>query len=355
MLNIYCDESGYTGGDLLDKDQPYFVYSAVNFTESELKDIKNYIYTNYNIQNDEIKGKLIVNNKKYGQPVIKYIFEKYADKIRVVFHEKKYVLAAKIVEYCLEPYLTSNYFFYKSKLNDYIATRLYLSFISKDYTAEELFQNFLQLLRGKIEYNESMFINYSENNSLLDFLFKIINFNPSIVLKEIDSDNSGTVDKWILDLTITSIICLLTEWGKNADLLNVVCDNSKVFLNNPLFDFAKQMGKIGRTEILDDYLGYNLNQDIEVKDSKGSIGLQIADLAASTVFYCLNNKESQFSKDIMDVVYKNCICRPNSFCVLPKISEIEKEFKVNNRLYQSLLYMIYMNVLSKYGINNNGV
>jgi hypothetical protein len=29
LLEIYCDESGFTGNNLLDRIQPYFTYSSV--------------------------------------------------------------------------------------------------------------------------------------------------------------------------------------------------------------------------------------------------------------------------------------------------------------------------------------
>ena len=50
-MKIYCDESGYTGADLLEVAQPYFVYSGVKLDDKTTKEIKDYVYKNYNIQN----------------------------------------------------------------------------------------------------------------------------------------------------------------------------------------------------------------------------------------------------------------------------------------------------------------
>ncbi|QMW03176.1 DUF3800 domain-containing protein [Spirosoma foliorum] len=111
-MKIFCDESGYTGADLLERAQPYFVYSGIKLDDKATGEIKNYIYSNYNIQNSEIKGKLIVNNQK-GREVISHIFKRYGKFARIVFHDKKYALAAKIIEYGIEPYLTSSEIFYK--------------------------------------------------------------------------------------------------------------------------------------------------------------------------------------------------------------------------------------------------
>lgn len=37
---IYCDESGFTGNNLSDLDQPYFVYADVAITPEEATEIK---------------------------------------------------------------------------------------------------------------------------------------------------------------------------------------------------------------------------------------------------------------------------------------------------------------------------
>ena len=97
-MKIFCDESGYTGADLLEVVQPYFVYSGVMLTKKHTQEIKDYIYKNYKIQNEEIKGKLLMGNSK-GQKIALHIFDKYGHLARIVFHDKKYVLAAKIIEF----------------------------------------------------------------------------------------------------------------------------------------------------------------------------------------------------------------------------------------------------------------
>lgn len=54
-MTIYCDKSGYTGADLLEKNQPHFVFSGVSLTEDLKQEIKDLIHSNYRVQG-EIKG-----------------------------------------------------------------------------------------------------------------------------------------------------------------------------------------------------------------------------------------------------------------------------------------------------------
>ncbi len=345
-MKIYCDESGYTGADLLEAGQPYFVYCGVSTDKNTEKEILNFIYDNYPIQNNEIKGKLLVNNSK-GRQVISHIFKKYSKHARIVFHDKKYALAAKIVEYGVEPYLSSNQLFYESQLNQFLATGLYASFISNDKSAESLFQEFLIIARGKKQFAKSDLHSMSKGNAIVDWVIAIINHNPNIFLKEIKT-TSGSPEKWILDLTMTSLLGILTDWSKDGSALEVMCDNSKVFIDNPLVDTFNQMGLVGsKADFLGVKLGFNLVGDIKNGDSATNAGLQIADLFSSTVFYCLKNKGTDFSNEIMKLVLKNCTCKPASFCVMPYLKFDAKAFKKDKNYYFRLMQIIYIEILRR--------
>lgn len=341
-MNIYCDKSGYTGRESAVKVQPYAAYSAINFTLKELDDIKQYIYSNYNVQSNEIKGELLVNNSE-GQKVIKYIFERYAKNIKLVYHDKKYALSMKIVEYGIEPYLSSNHIYYESNLNNFIARELYLLFITKPVTAEHLFKDFLLIVRGKIKKNDSLLGAYSRQNPLLDSLLNIITTQPSIVWEEIRTNRA--VDKWILDVTTTSLLGLLSEWSKTGAELNVIRDNSKVLANNPQPDIIENCGE---TDVPGTTPDSKLKREICNKDSIKDTGMQIADLFSSTLLYCLNNESNEFSKFIMNIINKDCLCKPNSFCMLPGTSGMEDEFNENKEFYLTQMDMIRMDIKNRF-------
>ncbi|MEZ5045035.1 MAG: DUF3800 domain-containing protein [Saprospiraceae bacterium] len=337
-MTIYCDEAGYTGNHLLDNTQPYFVYSSLKLDETICKEIKDRIYRQYNIQNDEIKGKNIVNSKR-GRKLIFELLTDYKHLVRVVFHDKKYVLAAKIVEYGIEPYLSSNYLFYITKLNEFIATGLYVSFITKDISAEKLFDEFLNILRGKKTLEKNVLKEMGTKNPAVDWVLRIITHDPEVIIDEIGEGMN--VEKWLLDLTTVSLSGLLTEWSKNGEELEVICDNSKVFDNNQLFNEINKMGIANRrADFLGIQMGFNLKTDITTADSKMHLGLQIADLFASTVFYCLRNQSDDFSKKVMKIVFENCLCTPESFCVTPKLISRQKQFTNNLKLYHSMMCSI---------------
>lgn len=325
-VKIYCDESGYTGANLLEIHQPYFVYCGVRLTDEEKQDAVRIVYDSYQVQG-EIKGRNLVQSEK-GQNVVLKVFEKYAPNARIVFNDKKYVLAAKIFEYAIEPNLKSNALAYESRFNIFIASGLYAYFMASGKDAEEIFKLFLSELRG--QNNEKSIFSFRHEEIdyyIFQWVFEIVKHNPQIFYSEIRTD--GKVDSWILDLTSTSLMGILTDQGKTGDELTVICDQSNLFKENRLIE---QLNKMGRSKaqgvLLGHQLGFNLAEDISMLSSKNENGLQIADLFASTTAYSLIHKETEFSKAILDIVLNKCLCKPAAFCVMPDFSLIDDKAQI---------------------------
>jgi len=335
-MKIYCDEAGFTGKNLLSQEQPYFVYSAVCLTDDELEDIYDIINQKYKIQSGEIKGSKVVNSSK-GRLAILEVFTKYSQKARIVFHDKKYALAGKIVESAVEPYLKSNTVFYNSNLHNFIATGLYSFFISQNQTAEELFVEFEEIARNKLSIEDSSIGSKRTKNLLINWVLDLV--VTDIEILEYNLAGSDNSNRWLLDLTITSLLGLLSSWSKEGKKLNVICDNSKVFDNNPIFEMIQNVGfNNNKTDMFGTQIGYDLAGKIITEDSKDSLGIQIADLFSSSVFYCLKNKESDFSKTILGLVLKNSICSQASFCIMPDLNP-----DIGNETIQ--FYNDYMNFI----------
>lgn len=337
-MNIYCDEAGYTGRNLLSQEQPYFVYSAVYLCDQEINSIRKIIDTNYPLQGGEIKGSKMVQSGA-GQKAIRLIFEKFSQNARVVFHDKKYALACKIVEYCVEPFLRSNYHFYEIKLNIFIASKLYSAFLEKNNSAESIFEDFENILRGKLSVEDSIFGTIEASDPTVEWILKIVNSQRDKINDELKNENDK-VDLWMIELTTTSLLALLSEWYKFERTLKVFCDNSRAFLNNPVFENLKKLGINGRrVKILDNEVGFKIDGEICNVDSKENFGIQIADLFSSTVYYCLNCEKSNFSKSILQLVYINSICSPGTSCIIPENLN-QGEFQVNKEYYA--LFMDYI-------------
>ncbi|HBQ0943525.1 TPA: DUF3800 domain-containing protein, partial [Klebsiella pneumoniae] len=106
VKNVYFDESGFTGNNLLSKDQPFFSYAAVITDEEESKQFVDYIIQKYSIAAGELKGSTLVNSKRL-QPAVDEILNHFRGRMRVVVNEKKYALSGKFFEYIFEPVLAA--------------------------------------------------------------------------------------------------------------------------------------------------------------------------------------------------------------------------------------------------------
>lgn len=56
---ISCDEAGYTGPKLLDDNQPYFAYAAIDLTPDEARKIVSDTRAKHHIQAPELKASLL--------------------------------------------------------------------------------------------------------------------------------------------------------------------------------------------------------------------------------------------------------------------------------------------------------
>ena len=66
---IYCDESGFTGPNLSDGEQPFFVYTSVAISEALASEILAKVNKDFKLQSQEIKGRVLVKSSR-GQKSI---------------------------------------------------------------------------------------------------------------------------------------------------------------------------------------------------------------------------------------------------------------------------------------------
>lgn len=311
-MTIYCDESGYSGVNLLEKNQPYFVFSGVCLTEDLQQEIAELIHSKYKVQG-EIKGKNLVQND-LGQKALLKVFQQFNSHAKIIYHDKKYALAAKIFENAIEPNLVSNSLAYTTGFHKFISIGLYSYFLTSTDNAEHIFQSFMDSIRG--ENKNSIFdIEHTDKEFLIWWLFEIVKFDPQVFHDEITQ--ARKVSPWILEITSTSLLGILNDYGRSEKEFKVICDNSNLYKDNGVIKSLNHIGRYGkRAKFLDEYIGYKLKEDILILNSKNELGLQIADIFATSVGYSLRNRETDFSKEILDIVLKNCLCKP-TYCIMP--------------------------------------
>lgn len=319
-MPIYCDESGYTGYDLLEENQPYFVYSALNIEEDTAKDFVSYLKDKYFLQG-ELKGSNLVKHKN-GKNAIRELFESQVDNVQMVYHHKKYALACKYFEYVFEPAVSDNNKpFYYHNFHRFIANLVYIVFKDKNDRAEDIFFKFQELIRGNDPNGLfSLLESASLPNELTALIVEFTLLHRHHLLDDIMTE--GQYDYWILDLAQTALHSLLSVWSMKLGPLTVVVDESQ-----PLREMAERYSLFhqlnAELKYFDPFgsgetaMNFSLKEYLSFSNSKKSFGLQLSDLFASSLYFSLTHPVDDLSIFIRQLS-PTFIPSPNSVCIVPE-------------------------------------
>lgn len=304
ILPIYCDESGFTGENLLHDEQTIFSYASISCDETEAEEFIKYIIKKYKIQTTELKGTNLITQKSgKGKEAILEILNHFDGKYKVSIHNKKFALACKFFEYIFEPVIaSSSTLFYKNDFHLFIANFLYMLFSINDLNAEQIFEKFEESLRTKqFSKLEALFseLQNNKNDFILPMIIDFIKIHHKIIKEEIEK-----LPKWTLDLTTASLYALLANWNKDNDYsLQVFCDSSKPLeYDKKFFDcFIGRKDKIYSPFIKTTVpLTFNLHEGINMVDSKTNYAIQIADVISVAYAYAFKN-DDDFSKEVQEI------------------------------------------------------
>lgn len=304
---IYCDEAGFTGPNLSDKDQPYFVYTALALAPQIATDILGNVNRHFRLGGSEIKGNKLVKSQR-GREALSNLLDQCAPKSKSVVINKKYALACKLYEYIFEPPLSDKSgIFYALGFHKFVSTLLFAEITLKDNSAEHLLHRFEELMRtrgsdGIVEFFGQR-VAQRRTRSVAKEVAAFAQANRIAIIDELNEvETLGGFAKWTLDLTSTALNSLLCYWGDKFDQLDVFCDDSK-----PLTDllaesrspFSAMVGRTDKQYIDIDGekrpLTFNLVRPVTLRSSKDEPGLQIADAIASSLSYALKHRREQIS------------------------------------------------------------
>jgi hypothetical protein len=67
ILDIFCDESGFTGQNLLNPDQRFFAYGSVAISPTEAAEVVAQTIRDFRLQGNELKGKNLLRHPSGGK------------------------------------------------------------------------------------------------------------------------------------------------------------------------------------------------------------------------------------------------------------------------------------------------
>jgi hypothetical protein len=300
---IYFDESGFTGNNLLNKNQTMFSYGSVATCDDEARDFVEYLIKKYGVQNGELKGRQLIKYNK-GRKAISEIFDRFQGRIKVSLSNKKYALSGKFFEYIFEPcFSENNSLFYNINFHRFVANILYLEFIARGAGAEEIFLEFENLMRNSDQADlDSLFSTtvHHENSPIMVQIREFALSQKEAIKRELDSLPGDGIGKWILDLTDTALFSLLANWGLEYEQVTAICDDAKPLQH----DQQLYNAMINREDKHFSHMGgekhpitFNLSGPIQLVDSKTYHGVQLADAIAAASVYAVSEVSDKHANE----------------------------------------------------------
>ena len=327
MNNVFFDEAGNTGTNLSDEQQPIFCLATNCYSDDEAREL----LKGFNqMQSEELHFKKLRKTNSGRRKIIDLLNHELIvpSKIDYYVSDKRFCITALIIDLILEPiYRKLNYDLYKDGYSLCLANWLH-------YNGMKNFNEFNSLQNTVIHLFRKENVDSSDID---DFLFKIellknlINdrtlndyfFRPIINSKHLLSNLFYCHDKYQLDVTLGSFTWLVNSWGnKLGKKFNVYHDESKQI------EYYKEF-ILFTTEIPTKSVGY-INKEIHFPlkinelmliDSKASLGIQISDIIASSIYYLFKKKyveknddefaEQIFNSKLAEIPHGTMLYKPN--------------------------------------------
>lgn len=293
-ITIYFDESGHTGPRLLDPQQRFFTYAGVAIPNEESFEILREARAEFPVQMPELKAGALLRSGQ-GELLVERVISRLRGRFKVVAYDKVLALAGKLFEYIYQPVLQHDPgILYQKGLHHFVANYGYLFFTLDDARGAEALRQFERYMRT-LDPTEAPFlfdgpaVRAEEENDP----FAMVPTFSRACRDAIVADNATAKErmadegKWLLDLAVSSLWTLLSEWGEEGRPLRAVCDDSKPLRAlSPAF-VAEQLAfsQERARELMPDRFrnGFVLREPIEFGDSRAHPSLQIADIVAGAM------------------------------------------------------------------------
>lgn len=329
--NIYCDDAGFTGDNLLNVDQPYFAYSAIAIGPDAAAELIAELRARFRIRDPEIKG-MALYQRPYALEAIGWLLGELGDRASVSVSDKLYSLACKFFEYVFEPVLARNsLFFYERGFHLHVANVIWAHLVRGDMSTARIAGRFEALMRRRRGEPQLFFEPHDAAGqpNPIDAIQRFAHACRSPIEKEMAglADENGRV-KWVLDLSFSSAKSVLCTMGERFGALDVMFDDSKPLLAyRDFFDSfidridIPYMTLRGRSAPL----VFNLAKPVAFGSSKQEPGLQLADLVASFSALAARDRQTTRGQEILAA----CLPWFNDESVWPDLDHLRLDRKEN--------------------------
>lgn len=325
MSTIFLDECGYTGEDLLNRDQPIFTLASLNLPESECQELKKLFFGK--VQSVELKYSSLSRRPKQQQMILRFLNELSQNPGLVKFSHahKQYVLVTKMVEMLVEPaYYEVDLDLYDKGGNIALANLLFHTlpvFGGKDLF-DKLLANFQLMMRLRTKEAYQSFFELLTSESYSEDLCELLNF---FRMSHIHFGRELLNTKDNLEIAVSCTLALMFSWRQDIedDIILVHDRSSAMAKQKQIWDTVVDPN-VEPVEV-----GYDRRKvsfPIRVietcsEDSKCWSGLQLVDILAGAFTDCIKwllegkDESNHFGRDLIEIISNSFI----SYSIWPEM------------------------------------
>lgn len=292
LHRIYCDEAGNTGAALLDKAQPVFVLSSLDFSDGEASELLACVKST---QGAEAKFTALRKSERGRRKLIQFFTQQPLTPARVkttVFH-KEYMVVTKLVDILVETLAHQDGIDLYERGGNIALSNLHF-FATPVYCGRDRFDNFLSsfvaMIRNKDKASIDMFFYWAwQLHSLcVDEKYQSM-LAPFLIAERSIAEILENINFLSLDPAVPSFFNHCVAWGDQYCVeFDVLHDESK-----PLYVERDTLRAFMDKTIPYAEVGYDRRKfvfplkanNLEFGDSKQFLQLQMADLIASATAY----------------------------------------------------------------------
>lgn len=330
--DIYIDEAGNTGQDLLNSDQGAFVLASNNYSIDQQNVLAGIFSSNNELHFAALKG-----SQKGRDAIIQFINHPLIceEHIQCISAHKEFVAHTHIVDRLIEPVLYDRgYDIYRQGENIWMSNYIYYAGKSNTWQKdllEKLLTEFMLMARSKT--NESIVSFYKTASNLYNVVPARDRYLVTLILdsRELIVDILQHIDKFSLDVTLSSFYVICDRWHKKTfKRLRIFQDDSKQIAHfREHIDFTinmqiekQQVGFDGREMTYPTQIN-----ELKMVSSKEMLGVQLSDLIASSIAFMYNNKNTKHSSFVEQIQNSRLLDLSNYFAIWPTTAEKLAEMK----------------------------
>ncbi|UXZ55362.1 DUF3800 domain-containing protein [Halomonas sp. 7T] len=289
---IYFDESGNTGSNLLDIDQPVFTLASCIFSKEESEQLLNLIDSN---SPHEAHFKKLRRRKSGQDSIIRLMSSRMLDvkNIKINIFLKEFMITTKIVDLLIEHMMhLMGEDLYLNGRNIALSNMLYycLPTFCDKHIVQSMYESFVTMIREQDQESIGKFYNDVERvkSSSSDEKFKQ-DIDLILATKHCIDDALSGIDKFSLDPSIPALFSHCAQWGNAYPKgFHIIHDDShsiekQRLLFGQFMDWTQDEVEVGY-----DRRKYNLplkGKSLRFASSKDYSQIQVSDIIASSFSY----------------------------------------------------------------------